>query len=170
MGPSGPTPASHVLLGLAERYAELLAQALDDRLVSVVLFGSVARGDAGPGSDIDLLIVARDLPRGQFARKRLLASADAAFEPALEEAAREGIEGRPARIVRTPEEARRIIPLYLDFTDDARLLIDRDGFFAAVLERLRASLRRLGARRVRYGRRWYWDLKPDLRPGEVFEL
>src|SRR5262249_12250021 len=61
-----------VLRRAASRYADHLAGALGDRLVAVVLFGSVARGDAGAGSDVDLLIVARDLPEGQFARKGLL--------------------------------------------------------------------------------------------------
>ncbi len=159
-----------VLRALAERYARLLEKHLGARLVSVVLFGSVARGDAIAGSDIDLLIVARELPPGQFARKQLLAVADADIEADLERAAAEGIEGRFARLVRTPEEAARIVPLYLDMTEDAALLVDRDGFFAGVLDRLRASLTRLGSHRVRLGRTWYWDLKPDLKPGEVFEL
>ncbi|GIW42011.1 MAG: DNA polymerase [Candidatus Binatia bacterium] len=163
-------PVPDVLRELARRYAKLLESTLGDRLVSVVLFGSVARGDARENSDIDLLIVARDLPRGQFARKRALAGADAAFESALREAEAAGIDTRLARIVRTPEEAARVIPLYLDMTEDAVLLYDRDGFFASVLERVRASLRKLGARRVRLGKTWYWDLKPDFRPGDRIEI
>ena len=161
---------AHTLRGLAAQYAEQVRLALGDRLVSIVLFGSVARGDPSPTSDLDLLIVARDLPTGQFARKRLLQAADAAFEPALVAAERQGIETRLARIVRTPQEAARPIPLYLDLTEDAVLLYDADGFFAAVLDRLRASLRRLGSRRIREGRHWYWDLKPDFRRGDVIEL
>ena len=163
------TPAT-VLRRLADRYADLLLSALGDRLLSVVLFGSVACGDASPTSDIDLLIIAKDLPAGQFARKRLLAAADAAFEGDLASAEHAGVEARLARIVRTPTEAARIIPLYLDFTEDAQLLYDRDGFFAAVLDRLRASLRRLGSRRVWLGKTWYWDLKPDFKPGDVIEI
>jgi hypothetical protein len=78
---TGDVPAA-VLRSLAERYAGHLRSALGDRLVSVVLFGSVARGDARASSDIDLLIVVEGLPKGHFARKRLLAPADAAFEEA----------------------------------------------------------------------------------------
>ena len=36
---------------------ELLVELYGDRLVKVVLFGSQARGDATPGSDIDVLAV-----------------------------------------------------------------------------------------------------------------
>ncbi|TMA52031.1 MAG: nucleotidyltransferase domain-containing protein [Deltaproteobacteria bacterium] len=161
---------SDVLQDLARRYTDLLRSQLGERLVSVVLFGSVARGDASATSDIDLLIVAESLPQGQFARKRLLAGADEVFEQHLERAAAAGVEGRLARIVRAPREAARPIPLYLDLTEDAVILHDRDGFFADVLARLRASLERLGARRIREGTTWYWDLKHDFQPGDVVEI
>ena len=39
------------------------------------------------------------------------------------------------------------------------------------LERLRARLEELGSRRIELDDgTWYWDLKPDLRPGEVVTL
>ena len=38
------------------------------------------------------------------------------------------------------------------------------------LDRFAARLAALGARRKWRGSAWYWDLKPDYRPGEVFEL
>ena len=164
------TTVTQVLRPAAERYAEHLVSTLGDQLVAVALFGSVARSDAGAGSDVDLLIVARNLPAGQFARKRLLAPADAAFEADVAAAESAGVEVRLARIVRTPGEAARIIPLYLDMTEDAVMLVDRGGFFAGVLDRLRASLRRSGAKRVRLGSTWYWDLKPDFVLGDVVEL
>jgi len=164
--------ASHadVLRRLAERYTEQLRVALGDRLVSVVLFGSVARGEASQGSDIDLYIVAEGLPTGHFARKRLLAGADAAFQSDLSDAEARGVEPRLARIVRTPEEAARVRPLYLDMTEDAVILHDKDGFFSTVLDRVRASLRRLGSKRVWLENGWYWDLKPDFKAGEIIEV
>src|SRR5262245_44343100 len=137
-----------MLRRLAARYAELLQASLRDRLVAVVLFGSVARGEASPGSDVDLLIVARDLPRGVFARKRLLEEADDALASEIAALRAAGIDTRLSRIVRTPEEASRIVPLYLDMTQDAILLHDAGGFFAGVLQRLTEALTRLGSKRM----------------------
>lgn len=57
---------------LAEEYARVAREVLGDSLTSVVLFGSVARGEAGYSSDIDLLVVCRELPRGAFRRRRLV--------------------------------------------------------------------------------------------------
>lgn len=158
------------LRGAAERYAELLREVLGDNLVSVILFGSVARGDASAGSDIDLVIVCEALPEGRFARLRLLEEADRRFEAELARLRASGIDTRLARVIKTRQEAARMVPLYLDLVEDARLLHDQGGFFASVLSRLAESLSRLGAERRMRGRVRYWVLKRDFTPGEVFEL
>jgi predicted nucleotidyltransferase len=46
---------------LAELAADELRGIYGDRLAQVLLYGSQARGDAGPESDIDLLVVLRDM-------------------------------------------------------------------------------------------------------------
>jgi predicted nucleotidyltransferase len=48
-----------VLTRLRARAEELLAQ--EPRVVEVRLFGSLARGDAHPGSDADVLVVVQDV-------------------------------------------------------------------------------------------------------------
>ena len=161
---------NQALQAVAARYVELLRGALGENLISAVLFGSVARGEAGPDSDIDLLIVGEEFPLGRFARLRLLEEVDAKFEPELARLRSQGLHPRLARLLKTRAEATRLVPLYLDLTEDARLLHDRDGFFQSVLTRLGASLKRLGAERKVRGQTRYWVLKPDFKPGEVIEL
>ena len=48
---------------------------LGDRLLSLVLFGSVARSQARPTSDIDLVVVVEGLPRRLADRRRPLLDA-----------------------------------------------------------------------------------------------
>lgn len=162
---------SKTLQKVAMAYTETLKSALTDRLVSVVLFGSVARGEATPFSDIDLLVVAKGLPKGRFARRRELQMADQAVEGELMALCNAGATADLCVLVQTPEEAKGIRPLYLDLVEDAIILYDEGGFFAQVLAQLnKGSLEHLGARRLRLGKVRYWDLKPDFTPGEVFEL
>ena len=54
------------LFDLAKRYAAKAKEAFGDRLVSIALFGSVARGQAGPGSDIDLFVETAPDPSGPW--------------------------------------------------------------------------------------------------------
>jgi uncharacterized protein len=145
------------------RYVSLLDERFGVDLVSVVLFGSRARGRPHPESDIDLLIVIRGLPRRRFERYRglpdLARDVSAAFGQAV------------APLLLTPEEARHVKPYYLGMLSGHEILRDRDGFFAAVLERLRRRLAELGSRRhVDKDGYEYWDLKPDWKPGDVVSL
>ncbi len=162
---------------LKETFATLLDQVVaairgvyGDRLVSVVLYGSVARGTMREDSDIDLLIVARDLPRGRLNRVKEFDAVEAAVAREMEQARHQGVHTELSPILKTPEEVMRGSPLFLDMVEDARILYDQDGFFAQRLALLRERLAQLGAKRLWRGNAWYWDLKPDFRPGEVFEL
>jgi predicted nucleotidyltransferase len=162
---------------LLERYDAILGRVAEEvaglygpRLVACAVFGSVGRGTQRQDSDIDLLIVARDLPRGRFARVEEFLAVETRLEKDLRpvDAAAGPIDLSP--VFKTPEEAEAGSLLFLDMVEDAKILLDADGFLARRLERLRTRLRELGSRRVAYGNGWYWELKPDLRPGEIFAL
>ena len=162
--------ASGSLRAAAAVYARLLEEELEENLVAVVLFGSVARGEATADSDIDVLVVCEKLPAGRFARLAELGRVDARFENELRRLGAAGIDTRVVPLLKTRREAARVVPLYLDMVEDACLLVDRGGFFAEVLAGLRARLASLGAERRRRGRAHYWVLKRDFVPGESIEL
>ena len=141
-----------------------------ERLISVVLYGSVARGTMRRDSDVDLLIVARNLPRGRMKRVQEFENVDTAAADAFRHAASQGVKTTTSPVIKTSEEVRAGSPLFLDMVEDARVLYDRNEFFARQLTRLRNRLAELGAKRIWKGNAWYWDLKPDFKPGEVFDL
>lgn len=141
---------------LRERYGE--------RLISVVLFGSVARGEAKETSDIDLLIVIDGLPESSMERNMEFSK----LEDEIPETRTSLIAVSP--IIKTPDEVKRYPPIMLDIVEDGIILHDRDNFFRGVAQDLREKLRRLGARRVRTKDGWYWILKPDYKFGEVINI
>jgi len=62
------------------------------------------------------------------------------------------------------EEAKRLPLLFLDLTEEAAILYDKDGFLEATLLELKRRLLEQGAKRVAVDKgRWYWDLKPEYR-------
>jgi len=140
------------------------------RLVSLAVFGSVGRGTPHPDSDVDLLVVAEDLPQGRLSRADDFAVVDDAVKPRLREAHERGLHPTLSPVFKTPAEVTAGSPLFLDMLDDARILYDRERFLAHAFEDFARRLARLGARRIWRGNAWYWDLKPDYKPGEVFEI
>jgi predicted nucleotidyltransferase len=141
-----------------------------ERLVSVAVFGSVGRAAFRPDSDIDLLLVARSLPPGRLRRVEEFTAVEERLRDDLDQARESGVETRLSPVFKTPEEVRLGSPLFLDMTEDARILLDHKGFLAGELARLKKRLEELGARRVRRAGAWYWDLKPDYQEGDEFEL
>ncbi len=141
-----------------------------ERLVTLAVFGSVGRGTPRPDSDVDLLLVIDGLPPGRLPRIREFDRVEQALTPYLQQLRRQGIDTCLSPVIKSPEEVLRGSLLFLDMIEDARLLYDREGFFARFLERFRKRLEKLGARRVKSGGAWHWVLKDDYRVGEVFEI
>ncbi|MFN3477673.1 MAG: nucleotidyltransferase domain-containing protein [Candidatus Methylomirabilales bacterium] len=163
--------------GVRGQFEELLKKIVEachdlygDRLVSLAVFGSVGRGTFRPDSDVDLLIVADPLPKGRRRRVEEFQVIEETLEPVFGRLRSLGMHPVLSPIFKTKEEVRQGSLRFLDMSEDARILYDRDGFFATFLKGFRERLDRLGARRVWRGDVWYWELKPDYRPGEVFEL
>jgi len=152
-------------------YKELLNELLykfknvcEDNLVSLVLYGSIARGDFRKDSDIDLLLIFEKLPKEKFLRQRFFIEIEK--EISFEEFYEKGYYPTFSPILKTIKEAKFLSPLYLDMVDDAILLFDKNSFFLNILETLRARLLELGAIKKKIGDKWYWDLKPNYKFGD----
>jgi predicted nucleotidyltransferase len=141
-----------------------------ERLVSVAVFGSVARGTMRHHSDIDLLLVIENLPTGRMARVREFEAVECRLAALLDEAARKGVHTSLSPVFKSPRELAHGSPLFLDMTQEVLILYDREAVLRSYLEKLRARLKALGSRRISKGGGYYWLLKPDLKPGEDFSL
>ncbi len=153
-------------------FSQFTHQALGDRLVAVVLYGSVARGEAGLDSDVDLVVVARDWPGGRMAATNaFMAVEDAAMAtPAWEALRAQGYRAEPIPQLWSLAALQAFSFLHLDLATDGIALYDADGVFAQRMGQVRARMAELGTRRVVDRQGWYWDLKPDFQPGEVIAL
>lgn len=158
-----------VLHDLAKRYALAAQDALGDRLVSIALYGSVARKEASSSSDIDLFIVLEEAPSGMLSRRRLLDPVHESLTPELEKLWKQGIYTDFVEVIRTRAEAQKFHPLYLDMSQEAIILFDRDKFLESLLSSVKEQLKRGGAERKIMGRFRYWDLSGSLISEKVVE-
>jgi predicted nucleotidyltransferase len=142
----------------------------EDRLVSLVIYGSFGRETQRLDSDIDFLLVAKNLPNGRMKRIREFEKVEEIITFFLKSLEQEGINTYLSPVIKSPEEVSQGSPLFFDMVEDSRILFDRGKFFAKALERIKGRLGELGSRRIWKGNAWYWDLKPDLKPGEVIDL
>ena len=143
-------------------FLEFLKEKFGEKLVSVVVYGSVARSTYREGSDVDILVVCENFPERLLERIDLFV--DKKFEIAVERGVR--ISVMPLSM----EEARCNQPIYLDMAFEGIILYDKNGFIENVLKNLRRKLEELGAERVRYGRWYLWKLKRNIKVGEVIRI
>jgi predicted nucleotidyltransferase len=127
------------------RYVAALDRRYGPDLVSVILFGSRARGEARPESDIDMLIVVRGLPRKRWDRysgfRDLARQVGEEFSDAV------------TPVVLTPEEAQEVKPYYLGMLS-GHVIRFRPGTWRFRGEEAAAQLKQVadaGARDLRVG-------------------
>ncbi len=150
---------------------EATVVAYGERLISLAVFGSWARGTATPASDLDLLVVAEPLPSSRMKRVREFRPvADATQTVKSRVWSDQSAEVELSPVFKIPVELAAGSPLYLDMTLWRLVLFDRGGVLATFLEGRRGRMQALGSRRIPFNGDAFWDSKPDLRPGDVVEL
>tara|TARA_Y100000588_G_C14143102_1_gene877044 strand:+ start:261 stop:770 length:510 start_codon:yes stop_codon:yes gene_type:complete len=162
----------HTYKPLLDCFVSTIKKDMDDQVVSIVLYGSVARGNARAESDIDLLLVLEEA--SPIYRERLQA-----ILPILrnlrqtscwKDLEAQHIFPSPSVVILTRDEAEQNRSLYLDMIGDSQILLDRGNFFQNRLKILQNRLKELGSQKIQRGDGWYWDLKPDLKPDEILVL
>ncbi len=144
--------ATTVLHQKLQPLTQALQRQFGDNLVALILFGSRARGDYQPGSDWDLLLIARQLPERTFQR-HLTVKTSLPVE----------WRGKVSILAKTPAEFEdRLPPLYLDIALDGIILYDTEGYMHQRLARLRRVIHEQGLYREQQGRDliWRWETFP----------
>ena len=126
---------------------------LGTALISVVLFGSQARGEARPDSDWDMLIISSSLPNKPFQRhlhlKQILPAAWRA---------------KISILAKTPQECEaRLSSLWLDIALDGLILYDPEGYMQKKLSYLKKLITKEGLYRKQDGADfvWQWQSVPE---------
>ena len=133
-----------------------LAKAFGERLRTVVLFGSRARGKTEDYRDHDLFLVIDGLPANPLARQKEVRMV--IWEVPL----------RINTVSKTPEEvARNLTPLLLEICVDGVCLYGGD-YFEPYRKKALEALRQSGLKRKRVGKEWYWQFEKV--PEEGWEI
>lgn len=146
-----------------ERFKKEISSYYGDNLVSLCVFGSVARNTATDFSDIDILIICEKLKKGRLFRIKEFGK----IEKVLEQKKYNFIF---SPIIKTKEEVLKGSPLFFDMIEHSLILYDKEFFLGNYLKDLKKRLDNLGAKRVERRGYWLWILKKDYTPGEVFSI
>jgi hypothetical protein len=145
---------------ILDRAVEVLRETEGENLLSVVFYGSRARGDEGKASDIDLFIVLKDVGSFLNTRRRIYR--------VLNELG-VGLEFSP--LILNSSSAQKLQPIHFELSADGIIVFDRDRFMETVLSKVKRVIEKIGARRYKTDDGCYgWVLKEGIKRGEVIEL
>ena len=139
---------------------------------SIILFGSLARGEERKRSDIDLIVVSDSFPDSYSARLDMLRPIlrKVQHSSSYADLVRNGYRLKFSPVPYKPEDLNDTPPLLLDVVEDGVIIYD-DGLMTRKLSDLKEKLRSLGSKRIRTkSGKWYWVLKPDIKPGEILQI
>lgn len=133
---------------------------LTGRLDGIILYGSAARGELGPESDLDLMLVVDEVPVSAFEEVRQTGPIGRSVGALIvEEWERAGHYHAVQVVEATPRAFERPGDLMLGVAEDGRILFDPRGRVGTSLRRLRARYRRHRVRRRRLAAGdYYWEL------------
>jgi predicted nucleotidyltransferase len=153
-----------------ERLLLKLKEKFGSNFVACALFGSVARGEGRPESDVDLLMIFKN-KTAELEKEiiKLLVEADDWSEK--EVLLSKGIYAHLSVVLRTEKELREDPLIMLDVMDQGIVLYEKNKALERLFSLLKSKLRELKSKKVVLADgTWYWDLKPDWHPGEIVEL
>ena len=119
----------------------------NDHLVAVALFGSVARGESDPHSDLDFLVVLRDIPKTLERRYEV-------YKPIYDAITSQYGQEKDLTVIDIAEEYledrdAEITSLMLNIIFDAVILYDPSGKLAAFIGRVGRLIEAAGLERYR---------------------
>ena len=148
------------LLSALSAAAKELDELLGEEFVGMALFGSWARGEARPDSDVDVFIVLRSL-KGMEARSRIY--------KVIARRVRRGLTLIDMRL----EELKgtvELTPLFINIVADAIVIWDKEGLLHSFIEKGRELIKKAGLVRYKTPDGKYGWKRRDGQPLEPVEL
>lgn len=156
---------------IIEKLKQLLIEYYKERLTSIVIFGSVGSDRFTPESDIDVLIIIKNAPKGRSNRFfEYYYNVMQKLENDIRTLLKEGINILISPVIKTEEETKYGSPLFIEMTEGCKILYDENDFFNGILNELKEKMKKYNSQKVYFKGKYYWKLKPDYKWGEEIEL
>ncbi len=163
---------SHVFRNYLYNLLKVLKENCKEKLLSVILYGSVARGKWNKDSDIDLFLLFSDDTSDARKLNKEVIRLTAFFEKENQVINEDGVElfCPIQEIALKMEDLNNFRTLYYDIAMDGIILFDRNQTGLKFIKKIKNRIEEKGLKRVFISDNdFYWERK-DIKFGEIVEL
>ncbi|ACX72259.1 DNA polymerase beta domain protein region [Methanocaldococcus vulcanius M7] len=122
---------------ILNEFLEKCRQKFGDDLISIILFGSYARGTATEYSDIDLLVIVKNLPERRIDRHKVLR------DEVLYFIFKYGVNISPILIKPTDLLPKEINPSIYGILTGYKIIYDKNDFWKNYIEKIKPIVKRM---------------------------
>lgn len=161
-----------IIHDFAVRITQILKDHYKYKLNSVCIYGSAVRGGLKKGSDIDFLVVLKEIKKSYSKRiKDIIPLLDAIYSTVeFIEIEKIGLSWQPSFLVLSVEEIKKHPAILIDISQEGIILEDKDDTLKDELNKVGRRLKELGSIKKVTPHGYYWLLKPGIKPGEVIKI
>ncbi|EHP88516.1 nucleotidyltransferase domain-containing protein [Methanotorris formicicus] len=121
---------------ILNEFLEKCKEKFGDDLISIILFGSYARGSATKYSDVDLLVIANNLPKRRIDRYKVLRNEILHF------IFKYGVNISPILIEPRDLSPKDINPLIYGILTGYKIIYDKNNFWRNYIEKIKPIIKR----------------------------
>lgn len=145
---------------LIEKTTEVIKDYYKDRLVSLVLFGSCSRRTQHFYSDIDMLIILSESPKGKMFRlSEFMENIENLLEEDFKKQTKNNIHTEISPVIKTKQEIEQGHLLLYEMTECCKILYDPSQFMTHLLDEMKEKMKLAGVKKTSQG---YWIMPSDI--------
>ncbi len=150
---------------ILEKLFKQIISIYGDRLITLAIFGSYARGEPKLDSDLDIFIILKDKKGISSEINLFQEKIETVIERDLQKLYEKfGINFEISPIILSKDEAVYFNPLYLDMADNSIIIFDKDNFLGRILKIVKQKKRKI--KKVLHGNTYLWEMIEENLLGE----
>ncbi len=158
---------NHTHREIIDRTISAIKDAYTDNLISLAIYGSYANGNARFNSDLDLFIILDKTGRRIAELKYFYDKVEVPLENELLQLLKlHRIDMSISPFIVSKEQASFFNPLYLDMSENAYIIYDKDDFLRSILIKVGELIKRHNFKKKLLSNTFLWDMSSHVMIGQ----
>ncbi len=128
-------------------------------LIGMLQFGSTIKKPIKKNTDLDILLIFKDLPPNNFDQFKLTTKIENELNSELKKIKDHNI--RCSFILKKADQLDHLSPFFLDFIDTSKIWYDPQNYLSNLIIDIQNWIKKYNSKKIQKGNLWYWVYSQD---------